>query len=431
MNNQTGRVYSVAQINAYIRNMFDQDYLLTRVSVKGEISNCKYSQLGHVFFTLKDAGAAISCVLFAGKSRNVPMRLSDGMKIIATGNVSVYEKSGTYQLNVSSVSAAGLGELYERFEALKKELMEMGMFDPMYKQPIPKHVRKLGVVTAPTGAAVRDIIQIAKRRNPGIAIFLYPALVQGEGAVGSIIRGIRTLDEAGVDVIIIGRGGGSIEDLWAFNEEAVARAVFDARTPIISAVGHETDTVITDFVADLRAPTPSAGAELAVEDLAATMEVLAGFRDRLGREMNERIRLEKSALQMRRLALAAASPGTLFRQNRMRLESLRKELNLGMQRKLEQYALELTSLESALANAMQRKLEQTRHTLQVQAQRLEGASPYRVLSAGYALLTDEQGRRVVSVGETAVGEKMQVYLRDGQLGVQVNSREELGAESGV
>ena len=344
MNNQTGRVYSVAQINAYIRNMFDQDYLLTRVSVKGEISNCKYSQLGHVFFTLKDAGAAISCVLFAGKSRNVPMRLSDGMKIIATGNVSVYEKSGTYQLNVSAVAAAGLGELYERFEALKKELMEMGMFDPMYKQPIPRHVRKLGVVTAPTGAAVRDIIQIAKRRNPGIAIFLYPALVQGEGAVGSIIRGIRTLDEAGVDVIIIGRGGGSIEDLWAFNEEAVARAVFDARTPIISAVGHETDTVITDFVADLRAPTPSAGAELAVEDLAATMEVLAGFRDRFGREMNERIRLEKSALQMRRLALAAASPGTLFRQNRMRLDGLKKELNLGMQRKLEQYALELTGL---------------------------------------------------------------------------------------
>ena len=422
MSRSAGRIYSVAQISSYIRNMFDQDYLLTNVSVKGEISNCKYHQTGHVYFTLKDAGAAISCILFAGSRRNVPFRLSDGMKIVASGRVSVYEKGGTYQLYVNAVTAAGIGELYERYEALKKELLEMGMFDALYKQPLPAHVRTLGVVTAPTGAAVRDIIQISKRRNPGIRIILYPAKVQGEDAAGSIVRGIKTLDGAGVDVIIIGRGGGSIEDLWAFNEEEVARAVFEASTPIISAVGHETDTVITDFVADLRAPTPSAAAELAVEDISATLEAIEAFRDRLGREMKEKIRLERDRIRMRRLALAGADPVMRARQSRMRLGELRRNLVTGMQRRIEQTRMSTISAEDTLERLMLRRLEAEKYRLSLYEQKLEGASPYRALEAGYAVLTNEKGLKVASVEETGPGEQIRVYLHDGNLDARVTGK---------
>ena len=267
-------IYSVGQVNTYIKNMFTQDYLLRRISVKGEVSNCKYHTSGHLYFTLKDEQGTLACVMFAGSRKGLAFPMENGQQIVVSGNVNVYERDGKYQLYAQQIRLQGSGDLYERFERLKTELGEMGMFAQEYKQPVPKYIKTLGVVTAPTGAAVRDIIQIARRRNPFVQIVLFPALVQGDGASKSVARGIEVLDRYGVDVIIVGRGGGSMEDLWAFNEEKVARAIFECRTPIVSAVGHETDTTIADFVADLRAPTPSAAAELCVYDYQSVQQSL-------------------------------------------------------------------------------------------------------------------------------------------------------------
>ena len=282
-------VYSVGQVNAYIRNMFQQDFLLNRIYVKGEVSNCKYHTSGHIYFSLKDETGAIACVMFAGQRKGLAFSMKNGDRVVVLGSVSTYERSGTYQLYAREITLEGAGLLYERFLALKQELEDMGMFAQEYKQPIPRFVRTVGVVTAPTGAAIQDIRNIIHRRNPYVQVILYPALVQGEGAKESIVRGIEALDAAGLDVLIVGRGGGSMEDLWAFNEEVVARAIFNCRTPVISAVGHETDFTIADFAADLRAPTPSAAAELAVYDYQAFAEQLLAYQSRLNRGMRDRI----------------------------------------------------------------------------------------------------------------------------------------------
>ena len=252
-------VYSVKQVNAYIKNMFLQDFMLNRIYIKGEVSNCKYHTSGHIYFSLKDESGSIACIMFAGNRSGLAFRMQDGQQVIVLGSVTTYERDGKYQLYAREIILDGAGLLYEKFEALKKELGEMGMFAPEYKQPIPKFAKIIGIVTAPTGAAIRDIMNISSRRNPYVQLLLYPALVQGDGAAASIVKGIEMLEKQNVDIIIVGRGGGSIEDLWAFNEEIVARAIFNCRIPIISAVGHETDTTIADYVADMRAPTPSAG----------------------------------------------------------------------------------------------------------------------------------------------------------------------------
>ena len=271
--------YSVGQVNRYIKNMFTQDYLLQKIYVKGEVSNCKYHTSGHIYFSLKDETGTLNCVMFAGHRRGLAFAMKNGDKVIVGGSVDVYERDGRYQMYAKEITLEGAGTLYERYLALKQELEDMGMFAQEYKQPIPRFIRRLGVVTAPTGAAVQDIRNISYRRNPYLQIILYPALVQGAGAAESIVKGIQMLDKTDVDVIIVGRGGGSIEDLWAFNEEIVARAIFECSTPIISAVGHETDFTIADFVADLRAPTPSAAAELAVDDYRSVIEAVSIYME--------------------------------------------------------------------------------------------------------------------------------------------------------
>ncbi len=282
-------IYSVKQVNAYIKNMFTQDFLLRNLCVSGEVSNCKYHTSGHIYFSLKDESGAIACVMFAGQRKGLAFSMKDGDKVVVEGSVDVYQRDGRYQLYARKITLEGAGLLYERFLALKAELEEMGMFDAGYKQPIPRFIRTLGVVTAPTGAAVQDIRNIAHRRNPYVQVILYPALVQGDGAKESIVKGIQALEALGVDVMIVGRGGGSMEDLWAFNEEEVARAVFNCSVPVISAVGHETDTTIIDYVADLRAPTPSAAAELAVYDYRALQESLLGYEQILRDKMGNRL----------------------------------------------------------------------------------------------------------------------------------------------
>lgn len=391
------KVYSVGQINTYIRNMFTQDFVLNRVSVRGEISNLKYHTSGHIYFTLKDASAAIACVMFAGARGGLAFRMSNGQQVVVDGAVNVYERDGKYQLYATKIRQDGAGELYEKFLELKEELEEMGMFAPEYKQPIPAFVRCLGVVTAPTGAAIRDIINIATRRNPGIQIILYPAKVQGEGAAESVAAGLAALDALGVDVIIAGRGGGSIEDLWAFNEETVARAIFACHTPVISAVGHETDTTIADFVADLRAPTPSAAAELAVADVAAWLQVLDEDALQLQRMMQRTIKDARSRLREYELRMRYAKPEQRLMQKKQQLDEYTDRLQ----------------------RLMRVRLEQERHQLALIEERLRRLSPYEKLESGYGCILSEDGTRIRSVSQVAPGELVQIYLADGQLTAQV------------
>ena len=396
-------IYSVGQVNRYVRNMFTQDYILKKIYVKGEVSNCKYHPSGHIYFSLKDETGLLSCVMFAGQRRGLAFRMKDGDRVVIGGAVDVYERDGRYQMYAREITLEGAGALYERFLALKAELEEMGMFAPEYKQPIPRFIQKLGVVTAPSGAAVQDIRNISLRRNPYLQIILYPALVQGDGAADSIVRGIRMLDEAGVDTIIVGRGGGSIEDLWAFNEEKVARAIFECRTPIISAVGHETDFTIADFAADLRAPTPSAAAELAVDDFAQVMYTLDNYRERFRRDMRDRIEYQKVRLEQYKLRLKYLSPESRLRDNRQIL----------------------ADYDDALRSAMKNKLQQYRHRLGIYLERYQGMSPLAKLNQGYSFVADQDGRGITSVEQVRPGDRVEISVTDGVIRAEVfDSRRE-------
>ena len=396
-------IYSVGQVNRYVRNMFTQDYILKKIYVKGEVSNCKYHPSGHIYFSLKDETGLLSCVMFAGQRRGLAFRMKDGDRVVVGGAVDVYERDGRYQMYAREITLEGAGALYERFLALKAELEEMGMFAPEYKQPIPRFIQKLGVVTAPSGAAVQDIRNISLRRNPYLQIILYPALVQGDGAADSIVQGIRMLDEAGVDTIIVGRGGGSIEDLWAFNEEKVARAIFECRTPIISAVGHETDFTIADFAADLRAPTPSAAAELPVDDFAQVMHTLDNYRERFRRDMRERIEYQKVRLEQYKLRLKYLSPESRLRDNRQIL----------------------ADYDDALRSAMKNKLQQYRHRLGIYLERYQGMSPLAKLNQGYSFVADQDGRGITSVEQVKPGDRVEISVTDGVIRAEVfDSRRE-------
>lgn len=384
-------VYTVAQVNSYIKNMFTQDYMLQSISVKGEISNCKYHTSGHLYFTLKDRSGTIACVMFAGSRSGLAFRLTEGMQVVVNGRVDVYEWDGKYQLYAREITKQGVGDLYVRFEELKRQLEEEGMFAPEYKRKIPQYIRTLGVVTAETGAAVRDIINIARRRNPYVQIILYPAIVQGEAAAPSIINGIRGLEEAGVDVMIVGRGGGSIEDLWAFNEESVARAVFDCSVPVISAVGHETDFTITDYVADLRAPTPSAAAELAVCDIRELTERIRAARGMLVRNMERKLREAALKLDNRKTRLNYVSP----------LSQIREKRNFAMR------------LEESLQAAMDRNITEKKQMLFIYIERMRGLSPLEKLRQGYSYVSTAEGRTLLSVDQVSAGDRLKIYVADG------------------
>lgn len=393
-------IYSVVQINNYIRNMFESDFVLENVNVSGEVSNCKYHSSGHIYFTLKDKGSVLSAVMFAGnRTTGLKFKLTDGMKIVVTGKISVYEATGKYQIYARSIKEDGHGELYEKYLLLKKELEEMGMFDSSYKKQIPAHIKKLGVVTASTGAAIQDIINISTRRNPYIQIVLYPAKVQGEGAAESICRGIETLDRYGVDVIIAGRGGGSIEDLWAFNEEMVARTVFNCNTPIISAVGHETDYTIIDFVSDMRAPTPSAAAELAVADIFELIESIAYRMEMLTVAMGRKLQDYRKKTDDYSLRLKYLSPENTLNNKRMQLDEISDRLNMYMDRIL-----------------MMKK-----HTFSVLCARLQAASPLTKLESGYSYIVNDQGKPLTSVGDVRENELINIYLKDGNISARTET----------
>ena len=412
-------VYSVSQVNRYIKNMFAEDYFLHSVLVRGEVSNCKYHSSGHIYFTLKDASGTLSCVMFAGKRRGLSFRMQEGDQVIAAGTVDVYERDGRYQLYADRIIRDGVGLLNAKYEELKRRLEESGMFDELYKKPIPRYIKTLGVVTAPTGAAVQDIINISLRRDPFLQIILYPAVVQGAEAAASICRGIRALDRCGVDVIIIGRGGGSLEDLWAFNEEQVAEAVFACQTPIISAVGHETDTVISDYVADLRAPTPSAAAELAVFSYQQFQKDLASYAERLEGRMDNRIyQLRRNTESLKR-ELIHLSPMSRIRDRRMFTASCQEKLEAAMDRKI-RACRQNADLEEKLQIRMDRRLSDARNQMQILAARLEQRSPLAKLAGGYGYVSDKSGSAVLSVDKVQIGDLLNIQLRDGKIRTTVN-----------
>ncbi|MBQ8857485.1 MAG: exodeoxyribonuclease VII large subunit [Lachnospiraceae bacterium] len=390
-------VYSVGQVNTYIKNMFQQDYLLNRLYVKGEVSNCKYHTSGHIYFSLKDETGAIACVMFAAQRSAMKFRLSEGQRVIVLGSVRVYERDGKYQLYANEIVLDGVGLLYERFTALKKELEEMGMFAPEYKKPIPPYCKRVGVVTAPTGAAIRDIINISRRRNPYVQLILYPALVQGEMAAPSIVRGIEALDAMGLDVIIVGRGGGSIEDLWAFNEEEVARAIFHCQTPVISAVGHETDTTIADFVADMRAPTPSAAAELAVFNLREVVEKQEACRLRMNQALYNKVQFLRKSLETYEFRLKAASPAQQLLEKRTLAADLTSRLEL----------------------CMKNNLREKRFLMQMYIEKLNGLSPLKKLNQGYSFVADKAGKAVVSIEDVKEADELTIHVTDGEIKAKV------------
>lgn len=392
-------VYTVKQVNSYIKNMFTQDFMLNRIYVKGEVSNCKYHTSGHIYFSLKDESGTIACVMFAGQRGGLSFHMREGQQIIVLGSVNVYERTGSYQLYAQEIRLDGEGALYEKYQMLKQELEEMGMFAPEYKKAIPRYAKRIGVVTAPTGAAVRDIMNISARRNPYVQLLLYPAQVQGEGAKESIVRGIRMLETKNVDVIIVGRGGGSIEDLWAFNDECVARAIFDCQVPVISAVGHETDVTIADYVADLRAPTPSAAAELAVWDYRQLQGYLDECRLRMNRSMTGTIRI-----------------------NRLRLKELDVRLSyLHPRHKLQDQQQRLIELEEELRTLMRDRVKEARHRLAIQIEKLNGLSPVRKLNQGFAYVEEADGGVVKSIRQVEMGDELTVYVTDGLIRTSVKA----------
>ena len=372
--------------------------MLHEISLKGEVSNCKYHSRGHIYFKLKDETGTIDAVMFAGnRKRGLLFPMKEGDMVIVTGSIEVYERDGKYQIYARNIEQDGRGNLYLEFEKLKQELEEMGMFAKEYKQPIPPFAKTVGIVTAPTGAAIQDIRKISARRNPFVQLILYPAQVQGLGAAESIVNGIHALDMMGVDVMIVGRGGGSIEDLWAFNEEIVARAIFECRTPVISAVGHQTDWTIADYVADLRAPTPSAAAELAVFDYRQTIAELAGLRQQMDKELSRKLAFARERLNRDKMQLHYLSPQNRLNENRHRA----------------------ADYEEKLTDSMRSLIKDRRHTLSLLAGTLDSYSPVRKLSGGYAFVEGQDGKAVRSAKSVEKGDTVHIRMLDGTVHARV------------
>ena len=395
--------------------MFEQDILLHAFYVRGEISNCKYHTSGHIYFSLKDETGTLSCVMFRGDRKGLAFPMKDGDRVIVGGSVSVYEKTGSYQLYAKEIELEGAGLLYERFLRLKQELEDMGMFDPLYKKPIPRYARRVGVITAPTGAAVRDIMTIAHRRNPYVQLILYPAIVQGKEAAPSLVKGLGVLDRAGVDIIIIGRGGGSLEDLWAFNEESVARAVFECATPVISAVGHETDTTITDFVADLRAPTPSAAAELAVFSVTEFDRLSEEKRRRLALGVTRRIDRMRAELRRYSVRFEYLSPQNRLNEKKKHAADLTEAFGRLMAEKLQMSQRRSSDLFLDLKDGMNTKYRNVLHGFELFLERFKGLNPLDKLRQGFSYAEDKNGKALKSVGQVESGDPVDIHVTDGRI----------------
>lgn len=399
-------IITVSQLNGYIKKKFQQDSNLSQVYVRGELSNCKLHSSGHIYFTLKDGASAIRGVMFRSAAARLQFMPRDGMKLLVSGRVDVYERDGQYQLYAEFMAADGVGALALAFEQLKQKLQREGLFDPERKQEIPAFPHTIGVVTAPTGAAVRDILNILGRRCPCTRVQLYPVLVQGEQAAAQIAQALDYFSESQVDTVIVGRGGGSMEDLWAFNEEAVVRAVARCKKPVISAVGHETDVTLCDFAADLRAPTPSAAAELAVPDIQAVRNAIRSREQLMVRAMSTVLQTKKTALERAQHHLRLIGPERTVRDAQTRLALLTDQLTAAMQRQMQQRQQEL-----------HRRMAQ-----------LDVLSPLSVLERGYAVLQDDAGHSISRIEQVQVGQTLTAQLAQGKLYLHVDGMEEQDGE---
>ena len=391
-------IWTVGELSAYVRQMFDLDYRLRDIDVSGEISNFTRAASGHLYFTLKDSAAQLKCVMWRSQAERLRFRPSEGDAVVAHGRLSVYEVGGVYQMYVDYLQPAGRGDLAAAFERLKDKLAAEGLFDADHKRPIPGFARKIGIVTSADAAALRDILNVLQRRNPLVSVLIAPTLVQGEQAPAQIVRALRRLDARDdIDLILVARGGGSIEDLWAFNDERVARAVYEARHPIISGVGHETDFTITDFVADLRAPTPSAAAELAVPDLAGVRPALAQMDAALAAVLLDDLAARRAAVRSFAQLLALLSPRRLLDSDRQQVDGLAGRLE----------------------RSVRRALDRQRGRLAIAGAGLSAVSPLATLARGFAIVRDADGRLIRAVGEARPGATITIQVSDGTFGAQV------------
>lgn len=401
-------VFTITELNLYIKSLIENDRLLSNVTVKGEISNFKHHSSGHMYLSLKDDGGVIRAVMFRYSAQKLKFRPENGMQVVVSGKVSVYERDGQYQIYIENMMPDGVGALYVAYEQLKAQLEQEGLFSPEYKKPIPKYPETIGIVTSPTGAAIRDILNILKRRFPYTRVYLYPALVQGEGAAESIVKGLRFFDGK-VDTVITGRGGGSIEDLWAFNEEAVARQIFAMKTPVISAVGHETDFTIADFVADRRVPTPSAAAEISVPSGSELQKFLKIVDGRLYSALLGK--LESSQKELKRLLEREVlrNPLAVYDVKRMQIDS---------------YTMQLE-------NIYRKEIHTLRERFVKNVSKLDALSPLKILERGYSVTEDKSGNPVSSVKAFQAGDPLCVTLTDGKVHcnvVDVKPKEKTGEE---
>lgn len=447
------KVLSVKDLTRYIKMKLEGDSVLQDVWVRGELSNFTHHSSGHMYFTLKDADSRVKCIMFASNNQRLGFIPRDGSKVVARGNISVFERDGQYQMYVTHMQQDGIGNLYLAFEQLKKKLGEEGLFSPERKRPIPKFPRTVGVVTSPTGAAIRDIVTTLQRRYPTAAILLFPVLVQGAQAAPSIARALEAMNRHGeADVLIVGRGGGSLEELWAFNEEMVARSIFRSAIPVISAVGHETDFTIADFVADLRAATPTAAAELAVPHHLELKQHIVHLSQRLVKGLSAQVSVKKEQLVRLRRSPMLTQPHRQLQEPAQRLDRLReqllyrlrqrvaasKETAMKLERKLsahnpkQQLGFAKKRVEVArhqLLQSMQSVSKESRHRWTVQLRQLDALSPLKVMQRGYSLAYDEQQKRIIkSIRQVQPGDMIRIRLTDGKLDCHVWGMEENGDE---
>ncbi|HAT4212201.1 TPA: exodeoxyribonuclease VII large subunit [Clostridium perfringens] len=392
------KTLSVGEVNNYVKKLVENDFILKNLNVKGEISNLKFHSSGHIYFSLKDENSKVNCIMFKNNAVNLDFRLEEGMKVEIKARLGVYHKEGTYQLYCENIKKAGIGELFEEFHKLKKELSEEGIFDEKYKRALPKFPKRIGIITARTGAAVRDIINVIQRRNKSLDIILYPAKVQGENAADSIIEGIRYFNnEKSVDVIILGRGGGSIEELWAFNNRDLAYEIFNSRIPTVSAVGHEVDFTISDFVSDMRAPTPSAAGELVSPSLKEMINDLLNKKEFLHRAIDRKFLNAKKDVDLLHKGLKGNNPKHIIEKRIKEVNSLEEKLNFLGKRKIDKAKDELIALNSIL----------------------QTLNPLNTLGRGYSVIMDKEDKVINEVSELKKNDMVKVIMKDGSVNIDI------------
>lgn len=440
------KYYSITALNRAIKNMFDSKPELNRVYIKGEISNFKHHSRGHFYFTLKDENSRIAAVMFASYAKDIKFEPEDGMKVLVSGRVTVYEATGGYQIYVDEMALDGIGNLYLEYEKLKKKLQEEGLFNLEHKKPIPRFPKKIGIITAPTGAAIRDILSTIKRRYPLCETILFPALVQGVGAKESIVKQLTLAQEFDLDVIICGRGGGSIEDLWAFNEEIVARAIYNSKIPIISAVGHEIDFTIADFVADLRAPTPTGAAEMAVPNIVDLRTLIEQYKIRLNENIKSIISFNQKRIDNIKNAYVIRNPMALYEVKEQKLDTFIERINSYIKQILNDYYLRLShvkesyilknplasyevhrerinSIRNNLNIIIQNKLNVFNHQYEIIINKLNLLNPLNVLSKGYSLVTDSNGKIIKEAKDLKKDDLISIKMYEGSVKAIVKESE--------